>query len=287
MLPQEPGRAPRRTGQGKALRQAEAEAAAAATATSYAARRGWDSAGSTAGTRDTCPCPPVESEVEVEPLGGRARGPALFSHVLLARVPHLLGCYRTRTLPSVPCTTLMPGGPPPFNLLLCRVTHGAVGVEVSTCVSFILKSNLSLLGKLRLCSDEIRTGQGISVQAPTVREERGGGSDLLPDISRVFSSVNRSDPTPQARQRLSALPLPPRHLLLPRSQFSFFPSPSARQDFLHLLSPFPPYFIRFRGRFSVAQGERSRPTAANCACELCPTRRAAARVRGAAPEHQP
>lgn len=204
-------------GQG-ALRQAEA--AAAATATSYAARRGWDSAGSTAGTRDTCP--PVESEVEVEPLGGRARGPALFSHVLLARVPHLLGCYRTRTLPSVPCTTLMPGGPPPFNLLLCRVTHGAVGVEVSTCVSFILKSNLSLLGKLRLCSDEIRTGQGISVQAPTVREERGGGSDLLPDISRVFSSVNRSDPTPEARQRLSALPLPPRHLLLPRSQFSFF-----------------------------------------------------------------
>lgn len=222
MLPQEPGRAPRRTGQGKALRQAEAEAAAAATATSYAARRGWDSAGSTAGTRDTCPCPPVESEVEVEPLGGRARGPALFSHVLLARVPHLLGCYRTRTLPSVPCTTLMPGGPPPFNLLLCRVTHGAVGVEVSTCVSFILKSNLSLLGKLRLCSNEIRTRQGISVQAPTVREERGGGSDLLPDISRVFSSVNRSDPTPQARQRLSALPLPPRHLLLPRSQFSFF-----------------------------------------------------------------
>jgi hypothetical protein len=222
VLPQEPGRAPRRTGQGKALRQAEAEAAAAATATSYAARRGWDSAGSTAGTRDTCPCPPVESEVEVEPLGGRARGPALFSHVLLARVPHLLGCYRTRTLPSVPCTTLMPGGPPPFNLLLCRVTHGAVGVEVSTCVSFILKSNLSLLGKLRLCSDEIRTGQGISVQAPTVREERGGGSDLLPDISRVFSSVNRSDPTPQARQRLSALPLPSRHhLLLPRSQFSF------------------------------------------------------------------
>lgn len=86
---------------------------------------------------------------------------------------------------------------------------------------------------------------------------------------------------------------PPSHSHLATSSFLapnflfFSPSPSARQDFLHLLSPFPPYFIRFRGRFSVAQGERSRPTAANCACELCPTRRAAARVRGAAPEHQP
>lgn len=77
-------------GQG-AFRQAEA--AAAATATSYAARRGWDSAGSTAGTRDTCP--PVESEVEVEPLGGRARRP--WSGAVLSR-------------PSGP-------GPPPARLL--------------------------------------------------------------------------------------------------------------------------------------------------------------------------
>lgn len=180
---------------------------------------------------------------------------------------------------------------------------------LSSCVLHYSKSKSFVVVKItirlcKLCSNGIRTtcsrqtGWSSKKEPDRVFLSKHDRTDrprrerrqrfILPDISRVFSSVftdlirpQRSGKLSQALPPTPTSPPPPPRLLHSSPQIFFFFSPSSQQDLFPLCFP---HFRRILFDFEVVfrvqrrggQRERSRPTAATRACELCPTRRAGA-----------